>query len=342
MTDLVKAGGAVMLDAAPDNAAPDHPAAAPGAQPVEGRRAPVVLVTGMAGAGRSLALKFFEDLDYEAVDNLPISMLRMLIRTSVADRAPRGGARRDAGLLLTRPLALGIDTRTRGFSVEHLLAEAAALRSRDDCDSCLLFLDCDDEVLIRRFKETRRRHPLAADRPVSDGIQVERTMLAPLREAADLVIDTSSLVPGELRTLIDGRFGRDRSPGLTVTVISFAFKLGLPREADLVFDVRFLKNPHYDPALKPLDGRDPRVAAHIESDADFDRFWNNLIRLLEPLLPRFLAEGKSYLTLAVGCTGGRHRSVFLAERLAVWLKGRGFNAGISHRDVHRTLLTGAD
>ena len=328
MTGLVKAGGTI---AEPPSEDASPPTAAPG----ESRAAAVVLVTGMAGAGRSLALKFFEDLGYEAVDNLPISMLRMLIRTTVADRGARG-------LPLHRPLALGIDTRTRGFSVEHLLAETEALGNRDDCDSCLLFLDCDDDVLIRRFKETRRRHPLAADRPVSDGIQIERTLLAPLREAADLVIDTSSLLPAELRTLLDGRFGRDRSPGLTVTVISFSFKLGLPREADLVFDVRFLKNPHYDPVLKPFDGRDPRVQAYVESDPDFERFWSNLVRLLEPLLPRFLAEGKSYLTIAVGCTGGKHRSVFLAERLAEWLKGRGFHAGISHRDVHRGLLAGAD
>ena len=331
MTDLVKAGGTITEPAGDDAARGTAPTA-------DSRRAPVVLVTGMAGAGRSLALKFFEDLGYEAVDNLPISMLRMLIRTSVAERGQRGVR----GLPLSRPLALGIDTRTRGFSVEHLLAETDALRARDDCESSLVFLDCDDDVLIRRFKETRRRHPLAADRPVSDGIAVERTMLAPLREAADLVLDTSSLLPAELRTVLDGRFGRDRSPGLTVTVISFSFKLGLPREADLVFDVRFLKNPHYDPELKPFDGRDPRVQAYVESDPDFERFWNNLVRLLEPLLPRFLAEGKSYLTLAVGCTGGKHRSVFLAERLAEWLKGRGFNAGISHRDVHRGLLAGAD
>ncbi len=331
MTDLVKAGGTITEPVSDDASRGTAPTA-------DSRRAPVVLVTGMAGAGRSLALKFFEDLGYEAVDNLPISMLRMLIRTSVGDRATRGAR----GLPLSRPLALGIDTRTRGFSVEHLLAEAEALRARDDCESSLVFLDCDDDVLIRRFKETRRRHQLAADRPVSDGIQVERTMLSPLREAADLVIDTSSLLPAELRTLLDGRFGRDRSPGLTVTVVSFSFKLGLPREADLVFDVRFLKNPHYDPVLRPFDGRDPRVQAYVESDPDFVRFWDNLVRLLEPLLPRFLAEGKSYLTLAVGCTGGKHRSVFLAERLAEWLKGRGFNAGISHRDVHRGLLQGAD
>lgn len=330
MTDLVKAGAPVEIEPARHD------------QPVESRRAPVVLVTGMSGAGRSLALKFFEDLGYEAVDNLPISMLRMLVRTSATD--PSAGSRPAGshGLALQRPLALGIDTRTRGFSVGHLLAETAALKARDDCESYLLFLDCDDDVLIRRFKETRRRHPLAADRPVSDGIQIERQLLAPLRAAADLVIDTASLLPAELRTLLDGRFGRDRSPGLTVTVISFSFKLGLPREADLVFDVRFLKNPHYDPALRPFDGRDARVAAYVESDPDFELFWDNLIRLLDPLLPRFLAEGKNYLTLAIGCTGGKHRSVFLTERLAAWLRGRGFNAGISHRDVHRGHLARTD
>src|SRR6516164_6721729 len=169
MTDLVKAGGAATIDPAPKDAPRG-----------ETRRATVVLVTGMAGAGRSLALKFFEDFGYEAVDNLPISMLRMLIRTSVAEHgADRGQPRGAPTLPLHRPLALGIDTRTRGFSVEHLLAETVALKARDDCDSTLLFLDCDDDVLIRRFKETRRRHPLAADRPVSDGIQIERAMLAP-------------------------------------------------------------------------------------------------------------------------------------------------------------------
>src|SRR5258708_28393631 len=306
MTDRVKAGGAATIDPAPRDIQPGEP-----------RRAPVVLVTGMAGAGRSLALKFFEDLGYEAVDNLPISMLRMLIRTSGVERAGAGrgspgGAPAGPTLPLNRPLALGIDTRTRGFSVEHLLAETAALKARDDCDSCLLFLDCDDDVLVRRFKETTRRHPLAAHRPVSDGIQVERTMLTPLRDAADTVIDTSSLLPAELRTLLDGRFGRERGRRLTVTVVSFSFKLGLPREADLVFDVRFLRNPHYDPELKPFDGRNPQVAAYVESDGDFERFWSNLTRMLEPLLPRFLAEGKSYLTLAVGCTAGRQRTVVLA------------------------------
>jgi UPF0042 nucleotide-binding protein len=282
-------------------------------------RESVVLVTGMSGAGRSVALKIFEDLGYEAVDNLPLSMLGILTR----------------GVDVSRPVAIGVDTRTRGFSVEILLKSVRAIKTRTGDHAALLFLDCDDDVLIRRFKETRRRHPLASDRPVSDGIRIERGLLASLREAADLVVDTSVLVPAELRRLLAGRFGSETAGELTLTVISFAYPQGVPREADLVFDVRFLRNPHYDPILKPRDGRDPEVGAYVEADADFPQFFENLTALIRPLLPRFLAEGKSYLTIAVGCTGGRHRSVFVAERLAAWLGDRGFKAGISHRDVHR-------
>jgi UPF0042 nucleotide-binding protein len=282
-------------------------------------RASVVLVTGMSGAGRSVALKIFEDLGYEAVDNLPLSMLGMLTR----------------GVDVTRPLALGVDMRTRGFSADILLKAARAIKTRTGDRAALLFLDCDDDVLIRRFKETRRRHPLASDRPVSDGIRIERSLLASVRDAADLVVDTSVLVPSELRRLLAGRFGSETAGELTLTVISFAYRQGVPREADLVFDVRFLRNPHYDEALKPLDGRAASVASYIEADPDFPGFFDNLVSLVRPLLPRFLAEGKSYLTIAIGCTGGRHRSVFIAERLASWLGEQGFKAGISHRDVHR-------
>lgn len=285
-------------------------------------RESAVLVTGMSGAGRSVALKFFEDLGYEAVDNLPLSMLGMLTR----------------GVDMARPVAIGVDTRTRGFSADVLLKLVRAVKTRLEDRAALLFLDCDDDVLIRRFKETRRRHPLALDRPVSDGIRIERTLLAPLRDAADLVIDTSVLMPSELRRLLAGRFGLGVGGELTVTVISFAYRQGVPREADLVFDTRFLRNPHYDESLKPYDGRDQAVAAYIEADPDFARFFEDLTRLVGPLLPRFLGEGKSYLTVAIGCTGGRHRSVFVAERLAAWLGAQGFKAGVSHRDVHRTSL----
>jgi UPF0042 nucleotide-binding protein len=313
----------------PDNPSPArHPNGSDSQRPGESAasdsaaRESVVLVTGMSGAGRSVALKFFEDLGYEAVDNLPLSMLGMLTR----------------GVDTGRPVALGVDTRTRGFSADTLLKLARAIKTRMEEKAALLFLDCDDDVLIRRFKETRRRHPLALDRPVSDGIRIERSLLAPLRDSADLVIDTSVLMPSELRRLLAGRFGLESAGELTVTVISFAYRQGVPREADLVFDTRFLRNPHYDESLKPYDGRNRAVASYIEADPDFARFFEDLTRLVGPLLPRFLGEGKSYLTIGIGCTGGRHRSVFVAERLAAWLGAQGFTAGVSHRDVHRASL----
>jgi RNase adapter protein RapZ len=330
----------------------------PGVQPLlDQGRAPdrsrsasdFVLITGMSGAGRSSALHALEDLGFEAVDNLPLSVLSAVAMPHIA------GSGVGADL---RPLAIGVDTRTRDFSVEHLLAELAALDReanksepsfwpQDDEDDGgapkrnrprLVFLDCDDDVLIGRYKETRRRHPLAKDRPASDGVRIEREMLAPLRAVADVTIDTSALSLADLRRIVAGHFGvAEGRARLTLTVQSFSFRHGVPREADLVFDVRFLRNPYYDPALRPLDGRDPAVGAHVAGDPDFARFFEGLTALLEPLLPRYLAEGKSYLTVAVGCTGGRHRSVYTAERLAAWANERGFQAGLHHRDVDRPV-----
>ncbi|WP_395683041.1 RNase adapter RapZ, partial [Inquilinus sp.] len=264
-----------------------------------GARHRLVLVTGLSGAGHSTTLKTLEDLGHEAIDNLPIALLGPLV-----DHAEG------------RPMAVTIDTRTRGFSVEALETEVAALRARGDVDVRLLFVDADDEVLQRRFTETRRRHPLAIDRPVADGIRRERLELYPLRLLADVVVDTSLTSPQDLRRLIEGHFGLDTSTGLYVTVMSFSFKRGLPREADLVFDVRFLDNPHWVPELRPQTGQDPAVQAMIRRDIQFDPFMASLFGLLEPLLPRYNREGKSYLTIAVGCTGGKHRSVFVAETLA--------------------------
>ena len=197
----------------------------------------------------------------------------------------------------------------------------------------MLFIDCDDETLCRRYTETRRRHPLAIDRPLIDGIHHERDLVSPLRSRADLVIDTTSLPPGELKRMLSGYFGLDSKPGLVVFVTSFSYRKGLPREADLVFDARFLSNPHYDPALRPLTGRDPRVAAHVEEDVGFAQFFNTLVDLLGPLLPRFAAEGKSYLTIAVGCTGGRHRSVVITEKLTHWLRENGQRVDLRHREL---------
>lgn len=292
-------------------------------QPMErpaGQGGQLVLVTGMSGAGMSIALKALEDLGYEAVDNLRLSLVPALLEQ--AD--PR-----------KRPLALVIDSRTRDFSAHAMLEEVEALKAHAELEVRLVFLDCGDETLQRRFTETRRRHPLAIDRPVPDGIQLERAMLLPLKQRADVTIDTTQLSIHDLRRILAGNFQIGTQAALQVFVTSFSFRMGLPREADLVFDVRFLTNPHYDPELRPLTGLDPRVAARVEGDPDFAEFFRHLTDLLQPLLPRYNQEGKSYLTIAVGCTGGKHRSVFVAERLAAWLGGLGLKVGISHRELER-------
>jgi UPF0042 nucleotide-binding protein len=276
----------------------------------------LVLISGLSGAGHSSSLKILEDLGHEAIDNLPIVLLGPLVEHAEG-----------------RPMAVTIDTRTRGFSVAALEAEIEVLRARRDTDVKLLFLDADDEILQRRFTETRRRHPLAIDRPVADGIRRERLELHPLRALADVVLDTSLTSPQDLRRIVEGHFGLGAAPGLYVSVVSFSFKRGLPREADLVFDVRFLDNPHWVPALRPQTGQNPEVQAMIRRDIQFDPFMASLFGLLEPLLPRYNREGKSYLTIAVGCTGGKHRSVFVAETLAAWLDGQGYRRGLIHRDM---------
>ncbi len=303
---------AVQNPSAQDAAAQDVSAGSP-----DGERRRVILVTGMSGAGHSTALKALEDMGYETIDNLPLSLLDAVLS--------------EAGAV--RPLAVGVDTRTRRFAAQNVVRQLRALSANPDLAVTLLILDCQDDVLARRFTETRRRHPLARDRQVADGIAAERALIAPLKAHADLVLDTSALPPAELGRVMAGHFGLGEGTGMAVFVTSFSFRHGLPREADLVFDVRFLANPHYDPTLRPLDGRDPRVAAYIEQDPEFEGFFGRLIDMLAPLLPRYEAEGKSYLTIAVGCTGGRHRSVLVAERLGVWLRAGGRPAEIGHRDL---------
>ncbi|MBM3533579.1 MAG: RNase adapter RapZ [Alphaproteobacteria bacterium] len=283
-------------------------------------RQPVILVTGLSGAGRSSSLKALEDIGYEAVDNLPIALLPALLAPGAAPR---------------RPLVVGVDVRGRDFAADPLLAEIDRLKKRSDLDVSLLFLDCDPDVLVRRFTETRRRHPIAIDRPLADGIQRERALMLPIRECADEVLDTSIFAGAELRRVLWNRFQLGADRGLSVTVSSFSFRHGLPREADLVLDVRFLENPHYDPVLRPLDGRDESVAGFIAVDPDFEPFFASITGMLDRLIPRYYREGKSYLTIAFGCTGGRHRSVFLAERLGAWLAARGQRVEVVHRDVDR-------
>ncbi|MBM3644385.1 MAG: RNase adapter RapZ [Alphaproteobacteria bacterium] len=295
------------------------------------RRA-VVLVTGMSGAGRVTALQILKDLGHVSVDNMPLPLLGSLLGAAAGE---------------TPPLAFGVDTRTWNFDPRELVRQAGELRARDDIECRLLFLDCDDEVLRQRYSGTKRPHPLAPDRPVADGIAAERRLMRDIRDQADLVIDTSALAPHDLRRRLSAEFA-PRAAGLAIAVLSFSYPRGLPREADLVFDVRFLRNPHYVPELRPLTGRDPAVAAHVASDPDFETYISGLQAWLAPQLPRFDAEGRSYLTLAVGCTGGRHRSVAVAELLASWLRATGRSVSLTHRDAgppsggSATLETGND
>jgi UPF0042 nucleotide-binding protein len=298
-----------------NQAATSAPARAP-APAASSARLPLILVTGLSGAGHSTALRALEDLGYEAVDNLPLTFLT----------TPES---------IDRPMAIAVDSRTRGFSPQALLERIERLRADPALKVSLVFLTCSDEVLQRRYTETRRRHPLAQDRPVADGIRQERLLLDGLSAAADLVIDSSDLAIADLKRLMQGHFSLERQPGLAIAVQSFSYRHGLPREADLVFDVRFLANPHYRPELRDLTGRDAAVGRHVEADPAFGRFFGDLTDMLIPLLPGFEREGKSYLTLAVGCTGGRHRSVFVAERLAAWLTSQGRPVSLRHRDIAR-------
>jgi len=284
----------------------------------------VILVTGMSGAGRTTALKSLEDIGYEAVDNLPLSLL-----ASFAGPTPG-----DASVETARPVAIGVDIRTRDFGVDPVLDELDRLAREAGYNVSTVFLDCDDEVLMRRYAETRRRHPLDSEKAVPDMIQLERRLLERLRARADIVIDTTNKSPWKLKEILGEHFAPEAGHGLSLFVTSFAFRQGVPRESDLVFDVRFLKNPHYDPALRPLTGEDEAVQRAISADGDFQAFFDSLTGMLEILLPRYEQEGKSYLTIAVGCTGGQHRSVFVARHLNDWLVERDWRVRLHHRDIH--------
>jgi len=304
-----------------------------GAHPIEDPiPAKLLLVTGMSGAGRTMTLRFLEDLGYEALDNLPLKLLDSAFRLAMPDVGPDVGPEAGHGPTET-PVAIGIDTRTRDFDVQAILERLD--RTEDESQVELLFVDCEDQTLRRRFTETRRLHPLAKDRPITDSIMMERAMIAPLRSRADWVIDTSRLTLGDLKRILKGHFGQV-SKGLSVFVTSFSFREGLPREADLVLDVRFLRNPHYEPTLRAKDGRDPDVGHFITEDPAFAAFLENFKNWFAPLLPRYEGEGKSYLTLAIGCTGGKHRSVFVTEQLGCWLQQSGWRVTTGHRELQRT------
>ncbi len=282
----------------------------------------ILLVTGMSGAGKSTALKTLEDSGWEVVDNLPFALLDRLLAT----RAPEGveGA---------RPLALGIDSRTRGFDANAIVERIKSMRDGHGEKIATLFLDCAGAELERRYSETRRRHPLAPDRPAADGIARERELIAPLRRWADHVIDTTASNSNDLRLDLRTRFATQTGGDPTLAVMSFGFARGLPRNADLVFDMRFLRNPHWDGDLRPMTGMDEAVGAFIRKDPAYAESVSRIEDLLLLLLPRYKAEGKAYVSIAFGCTGGRHRSVHVAERVAARLRAAGFSPTVAHRDL---------
>jgi UPF0042 nucleotide-binding protein len=272
----------------------------------------LLLVTGMSGAGKSTVLDALEDMGWDIVDNLPADLL---------DAFVRGGR--------VGSTAVGMDVRSRGFDAEDL---PRLIRSIEGVAPEILYLDCAGSVLIRRYDETRRRHPLAPDRPAEDGIARERRLMAPLLAAADSMIDTTDLSPAELRDELRRRYGGD-SDQPVLTIASFAFARGISRTADLVFDLRFLPNPHWVEALRPLTGEDRAVRDYLAGDPAWNETLGRVESLLNDWIPRYWAAGKSYVTVAFGCTGGRHRSVAAAIEIAERLRATGFSPNVRHRDL---------
>lgn len=299
------------------------PPTAPQSAP-QSASARILLVTGMSGAGKTTVLKALEDLDYETIDSLPLSLLQLLMATP-ARSLGRGGD--------DRPLAFGMDSRTRAFDAEEIVQTIKHHRDAGDLVVRVLFLDCAGDELIRRYSETRRRHPLALDRAASDGIARERELLAPLRRWADVIIDTTDYSTNDLRRVIREKFGRGDQDHLTLTLTSFGFARGIPRDADLVFDLRFLSNPHWKPELRAMTGLDAAVGEYIRQDPDYDAAFAKIADLLVTLLPRYRHEGKAYLTVAFGCTGGKHRSVYVTEQMARHLRIAGYLPCVTHRDL---------
>ncbi len=286
----------------------------------------VVVVSGLSGSGKTLALRSLEDLGYFSVDNLPVPLIEPFV-----DLLDRGSDEEPRG-------AFVVDAREREYLVDlpHILDR---LRRRRDVRLAVLFLEAAEETLVRRFSESRRPHPLShgTGLPLVEAVRQETDLLCDLRAIADRVVATDGLSPHELRRLVREIIRGGESPGtrLRCRVVSFGFKYGLPRDADLVFDARFLPNPYFDPALRARDGRDPRVVAFLEQSGDWHAYLRRLGELLGFLLPRFVDEGKSYLNVAIGCTGGRHRSVAIAEHLGRVLENEGFPVVVQHRDLER-------
>lgn len=286
--------------------------------------APVIVITGPSGAGRSTAIRVLEDVGYEAIDNLPLSLLPRLLHAPIGD-----------GQMSERPLALGVDARNRDFSPQALWDAVETLAASRAGQVQLLYVDCRPDTLLRRFSETRRRHPLAPNESAQIGIARELDLLRPVRERADILIDTSDMSPHDLRAELERLVLPLGEGNLSVSLHSFSYKRGLPRGADIVLDCRFLRNPYWQEALRPLDGRAPEVSAFVANDPRFGEFISQLTGMMALLLPGFEAEGKSYLSIALGCTGGQHRSVAVVETLARTLADSGWQVSIRHRELER-------
>ncbi|WP_281981666.1 RNase adapter RapZ [Thalassorhabdomicrobium marinisediminis] len=278
----------------------------------------LIVVSGPSGAGRSTAINVLEDLGFEAIDNLPLSLIARLTEGE-----------------LPRPLAIGVDVRNRDFSTSGVLDLMAALHRRRDIDPQLLFLDAGEDTLVRRYSETRRRHPLAPDEPAIRGIRREADLLAPMRAQAECLLDTSDLSPHELKARLTEWFGEEGSALFGVSLQSFSYKRGAPKGLDMTFDCRFLRNPYWEPSLRDYTGRDAAVGDHIRTDPRAAAFLDKVCDLMLMLLPAFRDEGKSHLSVGFGCTGGQHRSVYVTEQVALALADKGWRVSKRHRELDR-------
>ena len=290
----------------------------PEASTAEPSRQRLLLLTGLSGAGKSTALDVLEDLGWEVIDNFPVRLLKGLI-SEPDKQQPR--------------LAIGFDSRTRGFVPHDILTLIDEISAQGEWEVSTLFIDCASHELERRYNETRRRHPMAQDRPLQDGIRAERDLLEPLRRNADMLVETTSLTTNDLQNQVREMFSEASGQPMTLTVSSFGFARGMVPLADLVFDMRFLDNPHWVPGLKDQTGRDPEVQAHILADPAFEDAFADIAALVHKLIPLYAAQGKGYVHVAFGCTGGRHRSVFSAEHLAQGLRDAGFSPTVRHRNL---------
>jgi UPF0042 nucleotide-binding protein len=279
----------------------------------------ITLVTGLSGAGKSEALRCFEDMGYEAIDNMPLRLIPALL--SDIDTLPE-------------KLALGMDVRNHDITT-HYEEAVELIRGNPEIQSHLVFLHADNNELLKRFNTTRRKHPLAVGRPLSESIDLERQILTPLQKMANSEIDTTGMSPTDMWRIISTKFMKSTDAGMQIFVTSFGFKYGLPREVDMVFDVRFLKNPHWEESLRDIAGTEEEIIKYVSSDAEYNTTFGNIQTLLNHQLAQFAKADRSYVNIAFGCTGGKHRSVVVAQQMGASLKASGFKVKAHHRDIDR-------